>query len=472
MKKTVLFFILLFVMKIATANLYGGAHPRKIIHTLDGGYAVLTFNNLGGGICPYLVKLDSMGNQEWAKGYPHNSIYYLTGDLAQTIDSGYVITGAFDSDTSLNSVFYSAFLMRLNSSGDSLWTKEFSFGEFGDYGWTINSLPNGNFIFGIYSDGETIDNNFLLLELDPLGIQLQIKVTNPQEPGGSFGIRQILIDLAGNYIVPTSMYCGMVGMRIYALSNSLNDLWNYLECDNVNGTLESLVGNIAIADTGYFLVGGKRPWSAAITPIPPLLEKFDSNGIKLWEKQPQLTIADAYLNMVHPCINGGFIANSDFSLNRFNSNGDTIWTKVYQGTGFSINFFIPRPGGGYVLTGDSLNQTWVNFTDSSGNLLRTGTIDINEFNKETFNCLIYPNPATNFVRMSFQSEHSRKIKIEIMNLLGNKIKSIPEFETNPSQNDYQISLNGLENFSGPLFLKVIEGNHILTNKKFIKLPLK
>ena len=66
----------------------------------------------------YLIKTDSLGTTIWEKNFPH---YLLDGGNAiiQTSDGGYFITG--HSETDLLDCQY--FVLRLDSNGDTLWTK-------------------------------------------------------------------------------------------------------------------------------------------------------------------------------------------------------------------------------------------------------------------------------------------------------------------------------------------------------------
>ena len=83
--------------------------------TTDGG-CVLTGNSCIAGNM-YIMKLDSMGQQEWIRIDP----YYYTGSrsVRQTIDGGYIAVGSIYAGPSSSSDFY---IIRLDADGDSLWS--------------------------------------------------------------------------------------------------------------------------------------------------------------------------------------------------------------------------------------------------------------------------------------------------------------------------------------------------------------
>jgi hypothetical protein len=97
-----------------TSSNYG----RSIRQTFDGGFIFPLSSSI--------VKTDSNGDTLWTK-----ALGFIIEDLIQTTDSGFMITGQ-------------GYLSRLNSSGDSLWTKKIAM----DYSSCISQTTDGGFIIG------------------------------------------------------------------------------------------------------------------------------------------------------------------------------------------------------------------------------------------------------------------------------------------------------------------------------------
>ena len=89
-----------------------------VLQTDDGGYLVLggerRFSFSSRLKKAKLIKTDSLGNQIWMEKYFINSGYFQGYSLAQFSDGSLLIGGKKD-------------IVKLNSSGDSLWTKTFGY---------------------------------------------------------------------------------------------------------------------------------------------------------------------------------------------------------------------------------------------------------------------------------------------------------------------------------------------------------
>ncbi len=150
---------------------YGGSQRDQgisIVETQDGGY-ILTgasnssdgdFTGLNIGLYDILVlKISSSGEKQWIKNF--GGIGNEGGNsIIQTLDDGYVITGLFLSNDGdfigLNAGGDDTFILKLNSSGEKQWVK--SIGGSGDeYGNAIIQTTDGGLALtgGTYShDGD------------------------------------------------------------------------------------------------------------------------------------------------------------------------------------------------------------------------------------------------------------------------------------------------------------------------------
>ncbi len=132
--------------------------------TNDGGFVIAgyRFNNL----CPcynsYVIKTDMNGDTLWTKLYldGHESIAY---SIEQTTDGGYIIAGTSYASGVNN--FYDLFLMKINSVGDTLWSRQFG-GNAPDYGYFVRQTKDGGYIV---SGSTSSYGGIYLIKTDSLG---------------------------------------------------------------------------------------------------------------------------------------------------------------------------------------------------------------------------------------------------------------------------------------------------------------
>ena len=127
--------------KIIGANSYDVCHSISL--TQDGGYFITGYGEsfaTSGNRDVYLIKTDAQGNTDWLKAY--GGIGEERGIKGyQTKDGGYIAIGYTSSNRDM-------YLLRTNNSGDTLWTRSFGNPDDVDFGYTVR---------------ETIDNGFILL---------------------------------------------------------------------------------------------------------------------------------------------------------------------------------------------------------------------------------------------------------------------------------------------------------------------
>jgi hypothetical protein len=110
-----------------------------------GGYASSPESNFGAA---YLVKTDSLGNEQWNRTYPAKRVF----SLQQTADEGYVLAGA---------MYYSGqndycdfWILKTDSNGNTQWDRTF------DCTRLINITPDS--LEEAYCVRQTIDGGYIL----------------------------------------------------------------------------------------------------------------------------------------------------------------------------------------------------------------------------------------------------------------------------------------------------------------------
>ena len=247
-------------------NYYG--YGRDVIQTQDSGYAILTNVNdtdtLGAII---LIKTKSNGDTLWTKKYRT-----LSGNggnsLKETSDGGYIICGF--SILSSNPLFYETYLIKANSSGDTLWTKTISTTNFNEEAASIEqTFDGGFFITGSvnYGTGNNV-SDVLIIKTNSSGDTIFSKIIGGPLSDGGIGCQQTS---DGGYIVSgATTSFGAGGGDLYLLRFTINGdtLWTKTFGTGLgeNGKWVIQTSDGGFAATGY-------------SGYDAYLVKTDSNGI-------------------------------------------------------------------------------------------------------------------------------------------------------------------------------------------------
>jgi len=167
---------------------YGGSSwddAKAIQQTTDSGFVVagVTYSTDGdvwgnhGDWDIWILRLDTLGDTLWTKCYGGSGRDWIY-DIRQTIDSGFVVAGyssSTDDDVSGNHGDYDYWILRLDTLGDILWSKSYG-GSDEDRAYAIQQTTDSEFVVAGYSqstDGDVSGNHgnedYWILHLDTLG---------------------------------------------------------------------------------------------------------------------------------------------------------------------------------------------------------------------------------------------------------------------------------------------------------------
>jgi hypothetical protein len=222
----------------------------------------------------YLVKVNSTGDKVWEKRFGKNKTTTLAGvfDLAKSIisfgDSVYYMTGLVNGNSACCG---QAFLMKLNSNGDSLWMKTYSHTQ----GICLIATSDGNLALAGVDDDNSQDIFILKLNLNG-GVIWEAKL-------GSAGYdyaSTLIQTLDGGYAL-----CG-----ISSSSGSSNqeillcrfDGFGKLVWSKTYGgdNVDQGYGLVQYSDGGYSVAGMSNSGGSYI-----FLNRTDSTGLVTWEKK-------------------------------------------------------------------------------------------------------------------------------------------------------------------------------------------
>lgn len=129
----------------------------------DSGFILCGYTNELGTYDAYIVKTDSQGNFQWQKTFGGTD-WDFTYWAEQTNDGGYILAGetySFGNNAQ-------AYLVKTNSSGDTLWTKAFGNSN-EDVFNEVHQTSDGGFIAGGYTRTSLGDLDFYLLKTNSQG---------------------------------------------------------------------------------------------------------------------------------------------------------------------------------------------------------------------------------------------------------------------------------------------------------------
>ena len=489
----------------------------QILATNDGGYVLIgndgNLNN--GGVC--LIKLNGQGDTLWTKVYSDIGGDYGGEYILQCSNGGYFIYGFTYYD------YTDIFMIRTDANGDSLWTKLFV-----DPGWSgaefMKECNDGGFLITGekgYSSNANSPSNALIIKIDSLGDTLWTKTyggindnwinnfietsnggyilaggTNSFGAGG-YDIWLIKIDSLGNLIwnktygeagdetgtiitapnggfivmgYTSSFGAGHYEVFLMKIDSIGNIIWD--KTYSILNDDERVVNILSCADEGYILVGASGIYTSSI--IKSMLIKTDSFGNIKWSNIYYYFSGDGndFSQSVIQTSDKGFMFTGDVNIDTING-GTGIYLVKTDSLGNSgcnqnsitltvgtPNWVVttPVPSIGY----DSMGIQSVNTTIISGGLSINTicyTDGIDEIKNRDNEIIVYPDPANSVITF-LQSNISTNQQLLITDLTGREILLQPI--NNSTQSTIDIS-----QWSDGIYFYVLKGRNEIKRGKFI-----
>jgi hypothetical protein len=303
--------------------IYGSGEERvnSIVQTLEGGYILTEMMSPG----PFVTKLDSSGNIQWAKEY-EDIIFH---SIIQTSDGGYILGGE---DTNYEEIL----VIKLDSSGNIQWAKAYGGNKKFVNGSIIKTSEGGYILVGI-------TNSF--------GDEMKGRVDELKSR-----VLVIKTDSSGN-IQWAKTYEG-----------------EYYETGPIS--------ILQVSDGGYILSGSVF---LSNENIDGLVIKLDSAGNIQWAKAYRGNKYDAIVSIIETSDEGYVLAGStnsfgvgerDFFLMKLTPSGNISWAKTYGGNSYDDAYSVSQTlDGGYILGGYTASFRSGNYsnilvikTDPNGNI--------------------------------------------------------------------------------------------------------
>ena len=383
-------------------------YGRSAVETPDGGFLAVgaSSNPSAGNTDVYLLHTDSAGNVLWEKRYGGTGIDFGTS-LEMTSDSGFIVAGY---TSSYGAGTYDLYLLRLNQSGDTLWTKTFG-GTDWDFAWSVQQTADKGFVVVGETNSSGAGNiDVFLVKTDSTGQTQWTKTYGGTDEDAGHFVRECI---TGGYII--TGYTKSFG-------NGNDDV--YLIRTNDNGdTLWTKTFGTDSSDQGYcvqsladstFIIAGYAGHGVNGSEDGYII-KTDSLGNSLWTRLYDIDSLNDRLNYVIPTYDNGYMFTGKMQSNLYGLGGSDLYilktdlggfyagSKVFgyknNDEGFSVR---ATKDHGYIVCGifsSILSDLYLIKTDSTM-ISSTLVMAVRENDRIKFPSItIYPNPISNMTSL-------------------------------------------------------------------------
>ncbi|HTA27937.1 MAG TPA: T9SS type A sorting domain-containing protein [Bacteroidia bacterium] len=440
----------------------GGASTDEgdyIIQTRDKGYAVCgTTSSYGrGDFDAYLIKLDSLGNLTWTRTIGGGRTDGANS-VVQTTDGGYALTGWTVSYGKDSLVGDNVYIIKLDSLGILQWTKTVGGTGGEDIGASIKQTRDGGYIVAGWTNSFGAGGyDCYVLRLDGSGNLLWTKTIGGSKYEQAYCIIQTN-DKGFAFCGQTNSFADTNGdVYVVKLDSAGNMDWTR----TIGGPHGAAgVSIIQTKDKGFVVCGNTGADDSVNGDVYVL--KLDSIGNLLWTQTTGGRGID-YSNQVVQSKNGGFAVIGN--TNSYAS-GYKMYLILLDSLGNSCS---PNPTGGSIDSGAIIGQGGFvseGGKQDTGGVVHTGGAvkaicpddGINKINIPIPGTIVYPTPASKEVTFKINSGENKYL--ELSDITGREMETLPIFN-----NEIRVNISGFP--AGIYFYEIMNNSaNIVDRGKF------
>lgn len=404
-----------------------GGSDREIagdIHqTEDGGYIITgsTMSFGAGQYDVYLIKTDDSGVEQWNRTYG-GSEYEMGRSVQHTFDGGYIIAGY---STSFGAGSSDVYLIKTDETGIELWSK--TYGDiYGDDALSVRKTTDGGYIIAgrtwNYGAGEA---DIYLIRTDASGTEQW-----SQTYGGPNNDKCNSVELTsdGGYILAGYTYSDEGYPDFYLIKT---DALGTEEWSKTFGHFYYNIGKVArqTSDGGYIFVGTSSDYYTGILDIQ--LIKTNSMGEEQWSEIYGGSSSWEGGEDIQQTSDGGYIIvgnrlsnnNREVYLIKTDDLGSEQWSQTFGGSSEEYGKSIQLTSdGGYIILGGTESfsagyfDIWLIKLDADLTGLGQENSNIASANHNLQQN--YPNPFNIYTTISYTIFEECKVELSIFNING------------------------------------------------------
>ncbi|MBK6909733.1 MAG: hypothetical protein IPH10_02180 [bacterium] len=260
-------------------------------------------------------------------------------DLAQggsaDLSGGYITTGYYQHPAP-SPRGQDMLVVRVNSSGDTIYARTFG-GNSSDNGTDVHVSPSQTLIAGTTSSFGANPSNLFVVALNDNGDSLWTRNYDFGATDVAFALKR---SVSGDYYIGGySIASGNSSFLLLKIDSTGNLLWS----ETLGGSGIDWAFDVEpLADGGCLIAGGSASFGAGAPPrMNGWLVRYDSTGDTVWTRTYGTAALDERINDIEPTSNGGFLlagyqddpfGDLDVFVVKVDSNGIEEWSNVYGGS--------------------------------------------------------------------------------------------------------------------------------------------
>lgn len=439
-------------------------------------------NGAGSGFDFLTIKYSTSGDTVWTRRYngPRNA-----KDVAYSIaldDSGYVyVTGESEGSTSTHGIFEDYTTIKYDADGSLKWIARYN-GPAGDYD-KANSIDvdtTGNVYVTGVSDGGSSGSgsphfDYATIKYNNSGIVQWIRRHNGTD-NALDEAKSVKVDLVGNVVVTGRSKNSSSSDDYFTIKYTSSGDTVWYSKYNGTGNNTDIANQVAVDHIGNTFVTGKS-YGGSANDYDIVTIKYNSSGDSVWIKRfngeasgfdegIQVTV-DAGGNSYVAGYSSGTTTAFDFTTVKYTETGAEEWVAKYTNSSSAgsseetSGIFIDEHSNIYITGMSALDYATVKYIQSP-----TSVDDKNfQFPDEFSLYQNYPNPFNPNTVISWQSPVGSWQTLRVYDVLGNEVATLAD-EYKPA-GSYEVEWDATDLSSGIYFYKLQAGDFIATKKMIL-----
>jgi hypothetical protein len=454
---------------------YGGSEydgTKNICETSDGGFISCGHSNSFTKIYQtWLVKMNSDGDTVWTKILGDSERPEDINSLEETNDGGFIACGSYFGIDIKDHTY----LIKLDYKGDIEWKKVIGITNNSADG--IKALQTNDNGYIVLAQQRGSGAGFWLYKTDSTG---EISDSTSHDWKYSDNPEDIALSDDGGYVIAGisnsfGTSTAWDDMFLFKFNSNLDSVWMkfYADNDSLGSRLSSVKKT---SDGGYLLVGAQEQYPDAINRHDFFVVKTDENGNEEWKKLyggpkhdvgfNSLELPDKGFILIGNGISSKGPGGFDAYVIRINSKGDTLWTGFYGTPGFDeLTQIKPVKTGGFILAGNTYYYSSnPNKTDIYFIRLGNDKTGTNDYFNSNNPVSVSPNPFSKSTAINYELQTPDRVRIDIFNSLGKKISTLVDKWQEAGKYNYELLITNYELSSGLFYFRIQIGNSITSGK--------